>query len=105
MNFRELVFATVDVESTVNFLQRVGLLHSFRGCPHCETSMRLKKVNSGKSKDGFVWRCRGKRCKKELGLRTGTFFSYLIEFMWRMKFKENMFETFVEHVKLVYPVN
>lgn len=75
MNLRSLVLETVDVACTVNFLQRIGLLHSYRDCPHCEASMRLKKVNSSKSKDGFVWRCRGKRCNKELGLRTGTFFS------------------------------
>jgi transposase-like protein/IS1 family transposase len=49
-----------------------------------------------------MWMRAKRRNKRECGTRTELIDSYLIEFMWREKFGENIFENIIEHIKEFY---
>lgn len=53
-----------------------------------------------------LWNVAKRRNKKEIGTARTLLDSYLIEFMWRYKFKDNnnIFQLFLEHVHDVYPM-
>ncbi|KCZ78879.1 hypothetical protein H311_00069 [Anncaliia algerae PRA109] len=49
-----------------------------------------------------LWMNANRRNKKECGTKSELLESYLIEFMWRQKFKDSLFETIITHISLYY---
>ena len=57
---------------TVYWCQRHKLLSDSKNCARCGAGMNLVKQKDVSC--GLGWRCTRKRCRKELALRSGTFF-------------------------------
>uniref|UniRef100_A0A5S6Q5P4 ISXO2-like transposase domain-containing protein n=1 Tax=Trichuris muris TaxID=70415 RepID=A0A5S6Q5P4_TRIMR len=55
----------------VHFMKDKGLIHQHRTCARCRRSMVLRYR---KDRDDVRWRCCGKQCRKEVSVKTGTWF-------------------------------
>nr|CAD2161321.1 unnamed protein product [Meloidogyne enterolobii] len=87
------------------WLEKLGLLHGKRTCYKCggRTTISVKKVERY-----GCWRCTTRNWQQhwnQAGNNTGTYKSYLPEFLWRKRFGniENVFYNFWHHVSLFYP--
>ena len=69
LSYRDLCAQTVDVASTIRWCQSLKLLRSNLMCS-CGRGMNL--VEAGK--EGVLWRCPRKGCRREVSLRKDTFF-------------------------------
>ena len=73
MTYRELSLALFDGEAAVHWCQRHKLLSDSNMCPKCGTDMRLVK-RKGTNPENMGCRCPRKGCRKEVALRSRTFF-------------------------------
>uniref|UniRef100_A0A5S6Q4E6 ISXO2-like transposase domain-containing protein n=1 Tax=Trichuris muris TaxID=70415 RepID=A0A5S6Q4E6_TRIMR len=64
----ELVY---DELAALQFMKDKGLIHQHRTCARCRQSMVLRYR---KDRDDVRWRCCGKQCRKEVSVKTGTWF-------------------------------
>ena len=62
-----------DLDSVITWCQRRKLLAEEKDCPACGREMRL--VNKKGNPEKRMWRCPRKGCRKEVSVRTGTFFA------------------------------
>ena len=72
MSFSALCEETCNEEATVGWCQKVKLLRSEHTCS-CGRSMHLVERRKA-GKEGAMWRCPRRGCRKEVSLRKGTFF-------------------------------
>ncbi|KFD50228.1 hypothetical protein M514_08856 [Trichuris suis] len=64
----EWLYETIkDEQRAVQFLRERGLLHTERVCPVCGEAMRL-------GRGGMAWCCYKRSCRREVSVRTGTWF-------------------------------
>ena len=72
LGIREWNILTSDMEQTISFCQRIGLLHVYPSepCPKKHNNWYLGVCAS--AADGWKWRCRA--CKLSRSLRKDTFF-------------------------------
>ena len=68
-----LVTYRSDGASTVYWCQRHKLLSDSKICPKCGRDMHLVK-RKDVTPEGMCWRCPRKGCRKEVSLRSGTYF-------------------------------
>ncbi|KCZ78426.1 hypothetical protein H311_00547, partial [Anncaliia algerae PRA109] len=73
---------------------------------HLRVNHKIQFVNheTGANTQGIenLWMNAKRRNKKECGTKSELLESYLIEFMWRQKFKDSLFETIITHISLYY---
>ncbi|KAL5489109.1 hypothetical protein EMCRGX_G018164 [Ephydatia muelleri] len=72
LSYRDLCAQTVDVASTIRWCQSLKLLRSNLMCS-CGRGMNLVEREMA-GKEGVLWRCPRKRCRREVSLRKDTFF-------------------------------
>ena len=72
LSYRDLCAQTVDVASTIRWCQSLKLLRSNLMCS-CGRGMNLVEREKA-GKEGVLWRCPRKRCRREVSLRKDTFF-------------------------------
>ena len=72
ITYRDLCLELGDATTTVYWCQRHKLLSDSKNCARCGAGMNLVKQKDVSC--GLGWRCTRKRCRKELALRSGTFF-------------------------------
>ena len=51
-----------------------------------------------------IWMKAKRRNKRECGTARGMIDTYVIEFMWRLKFGEDPFKNIIKYIRGVYPV-
>uniref|UniRef100_A0A5S6QPQ4 Uncharacterized protein n=1 Tax=Trichuris muris TaxID=70415 RepID=A0A5S6QPQ4_TRIMR len=68
--FREICLRFKDEDTAIAFFQVKGVLHRQRSCV-CGHPMKIAGKKSGQARR---WRCYKAQCKKEMSLRTGTWF-------------------------------
>eukprot|EP00644_Phytophthora_capsici_P016991 jgi/Phyca11/21129/fgenesh1_pg.PHYCAscaffold_83_\ len=77
-SFDDVMRATADERSCIDFCQAKGLLARRMLCAECDGDMRLCPPSANASEDKakrWRWRCSRKGCRKERSLRAGSFFA------------------------------
>ena len=78
ITYRDLCLELGDATTTtVHWCQRHKLLSDSKNCTRCGRGMHLVKQKDVSC--GLGWRCPRKGCRKELALRSGTFFEGWME--------------------------
>ena len=73
-DFSDFCVAVADPEECVFWCQRHQLLPESMACPKCTRDMHLVTRDGSHGAEGMVWRCPRKGCRKEVSLRSCTFF-------------------------------
>ena len=73
VSYWDLGLQLKDIDSTIAWCRRQGLLADNKDCPTCGTSCR--QVKRARYSEGYAWRCPKKGCQKVVSLRDGSFFS------------------------------
>ena len=72
--FFRLCVVVADPDESFYWCQRHKLLPESMACPKCTRDMHLVTRDGSHGAEGMVWRCPRNGCRKEVSLRSCTFF-------------------------------